>query len=457
MRNPLANETPITISPPGHMPELDRIPHSNRAGCGRIAGLLVLFGLILIVSVFIAARVLGEQSSEAPALTVEAITRPPTMIYEATEEITEAPATPTPDAWDLTGTAIRLATQTPTLDYCWWLTPSPTATTTPVRIDVTPDAWDLTGTAIKLATGTPTATLTATHPPPRAWCDFVTPTLTPLPLISRFGPSEVTDEALPPGVQYLISPTLAPTNTATPRPPTTYPPIQLATSAPPAAPVVPTAIPPIPATIIPPQLTIQPPPTTIIIVTATLTPTETATLTQTASATPTPTDTETPTATPTETASATATETASATLTPTETPTETPSPTATDTETPTATPTATGTPALAIIAGTCADGYPSFAVQNFGAAIQYALWTIALGDAIAAAGEWIPPALVTGAFANASAPAWVNVPGVYTLSIYQGWDTVTPVLSAAVECAAPPTETATATPTETATATETIP
>ena len=56
---------------------------------------------------------------------------------------------PTVDSWGATGTALLYITASPTLDYCWWQTPSPTPTST---LPFTPDSWGATGTAIYMAT-----------------------------------------------------------------------------------------------------------------------------------------------------------------------------------------------------------------------------------------------------------------------------------------------------------------
>ncbi|MBK8028198.1 MAG: hypothetical protein IPK17_01545 [Chloroflexi bacterium] len=235
---------------------------------------------------------------------------------------------------------------------------------------------------------------------------------------------------------YLEQPTLPPTNLPTATP---LPPLRLNTAAPVAAqPLQPTVAPPqVQPTSMPP-IVINTEPPQIIIVTATFAP----------SATPTETYTVTPSPTFTYTATETATEIPTATPTATYTETFTPSPTWTPSETPSLTPTFTATlpPALVAIGATCIDHYPSFAIQNYGAPLQLALWEIRQGELIAANGFWQYPELGTGGFANASAPAWVNVPGLYQLIIYQSWDAVTPYLTSVIQCDAP-----TATPTQTPT------
>ena len=88
-----------------------------------------------------------------------------------------------------------------------------------------------------------------------------------------------------------------------------------------------------------------------------------------------------------------------------------------------------------MFSATCAAGYPEFGIQNIGGFPgQYVLWEIlASGGLIAANGYWewelVPFALVT-----VSAPLWVNVPGVYTLNIYQPWDVFVPIQSAIAVC-----------------------
>lgn len=299
------SRTQITYADPGYQIDLDRIPHTPGTGCGRLLMLLLLgIGIIGalcwgIVSVINASH---PQVMPTPAALPTHATGTPTLTP------TDAP---TLDEWAVTGTALFFATlqATPTMDWCWYLTPSPIPSNTPMP--VTPDAWALQGTQIALSTGTPTETPLPTQPPPRAWCDLQTATFTPYPLPS-VDPSMVTPSPVP---------TIGPTRTPAPLPTATYfpaiqpvqpqqqyvPPAQQYSAPAPAAPVI------IVHTAAPVQITV------IKVVTAVPSRTPTATATETPTSTP----TETPTSTATETPTATLTSTPTATDTPTTIPTET--------------------------------------------------------------------------------------------------------------------------------------
>jgi hypothetical protein len=459
MPNPFRKAPPISFVPPGYREDLDRIPPSGKTGCFRIAGLSAAALAVVGLAGFIVLSIINA-NQPASQNTIQSITQIPTSTPPATAT---NPATATVDSWGATGTALALITASPTLDYCWFLTPSPTPSNTP--LPVTPDAWAATGTAIALETGTPTHTPPATQAPPRAWCDYVsqaTATLTPLAIPRRPGSQaaeatdELTEEANPP--LYLEQPLRSsPTRTAHPTS-TPLPPLILNTSAPPSAGQPPaTSLPPI-------QLNTSVPVVQTIVVIVTATPvaqnptaTRTASPTNTPSATATHTATTTATNTPSATATAThtltATETHTATTTATEThtatATETHTATATATETHTATATATNAPGIVVILATCAEQYPAFTLQNLGgSAPDFITWDIRQGEAVAASGYWSPPELITGAFFSASAPAWVNVPGYYILTVQTPWNASAPTLQAVVECIALPPS---ATPTETAT------
>lgn len=304
--NPFAQQTPITYVAPEYKPDLDRLPAQGAGGCGRIV-LILIAGLIAILAVcggtiyLVSAR----RASASPAIT-------PT-ISSADTSLPTADEMPSPtytlDAWAATGTALALITASPTMDYCWHLTPSPTPSVTP--LPVTPDAWAATGTAIALSTGTPTNTPEPTQAPPRAWCDLQTATFTPFPLPTR-DPSQIASTAK-------ATQTNTPTATITP-PATYFPPIQ-------------EAQPPAQAPYVPPAQPVQPTAQPVIIVQTSAPVVVTVVKVVTAV----------PSRTPTATATATETPTSTPTETPTTTPTLTSTPTATATETPTTTPTATET------------------------------------------------------------------------------------------------------------------
>lgn len=187
--NPFHHETPVTFVPPGYQPDLDRLPPREAGGCGRYI-LLALFGLGLIVFiVFGMITITGQGQEEEPMI----LTLVP-MNEGAAATATDLPSeTPTIDDWSLTGTAMLFVVASPTLDYCWFLTPTASPSLTP--LPVTPDSWGIEGTRIALLTGTPTATPLPTQAPPRAWCDLeISPTATFTPWAIR---QEVTEEPTP--------------------------------------------------------------------------------------------------------------------------------------------------------------------------------------------------------------------------------------------------------------------
>lgn len=323
---PVTEQLPIEWDP-----RLDR-RQSSPPGCFRF-----LFLVPLLVAALGAVVLIAMNQSQPPAQVIPTVAELPTLpafvvvgaiaspelippSQPPTASRTPSPTgTITPDSWGMTGTALARATASPThtatepVNYCWWLTPSPTPTPT---LETTPDAWGRTGTAIYRATypfQTPTA------PPPRELCyEFptwtptarFTPSLTPFPLgRSRESTEEVTEEVY--GTPPITLPFILPPATWTPAP--VQPPAQVIDR--PQVEVVITAPPPEPIVITsPPIIIIEPTqPPQVVVITATLAPTNTPTWTWT----------------PTDTATAT--------------PTETPSPTATATDTPSPTPTPTDT------------------------------------------------------------------------------------------------------------------
>ena len=294
-------QTPIHYMPPGYQVDLDRLPPTTQSGCGRVL-VLSLAGLITLALMCAGAVFLvTNATAQSPTPTAAALPTDASILV-STETLTPtATAVPTLDAWSMTGTALFFATAqvTPTIDYCWFLTPSPIPSNTPVP--VTPDEWALQGTQIALSTGTPTLTPYPTQAPPRAWCDMPTATETPFPTFT--GDASITVTA---------------TNTPTPTPMPTR------TPAPTAAPPQPQAqAQPLPQPTAAPVIIVHTAAPVVITVVKVVTPvpSKTNTPTETPTATATETPTSTPTSTPTETPTATATET------PTSTPTETSIPT----------------------------------------------------------------------------------------------------------------------------------
>lgn len=362
---------------PGYQPNLDRAPAQPGGNCrGMVIWISVLAVFVCGGAFFLVTQI---TANNAPAATPTVMpTESPTN--EPTIATPTATPSPTLDPWSATGTALVFQTASPTftptatVDYCWYLTPSPTPSPT---LSYTPDHWQATGTAVYFLTNTPTEYAPPTQPPPRAWCDYTPePTNTPR---REYPDALATQAALP-------TFTITPENTRRFVYPTVDPsgPVGSGGGSLPGLP--PTAAPPV----------IDPP---------TLLPFPTAMPTMTR----TPKPTKTPTATITNT------------------------PTITPTYTPTAT--ATAQPFIMIYASNCDAGYPMFAVQNTGAAPgEIVLYDIKIGEQIAYIGYW-QTELVTGAPIVAAAPMWAGVPGVYVLSIYQPWDPFVPVQSAAAVCA----------------------
>lgn len=304
---------------------------------------------------------------------------PPTAFSEVMAQPATSTASPTIDDWSLTGTAILFATASPTLDYCSWLTPTPTASPT---LAFTPDAWAATGTAIYEATNPPRA-VTPTATTPRSWCDFQTPTITPLAL-SRSGETAASVQSPSPSPTASASPTATATRTPLYQLP------QL-TSVPPL--VFPTDV-----LTLPTQAPTLPPPTRTR---RTKTPTLTATWTNTV-------------------------------MPPSETPTATFQPTA--------------APFFNIYQADCAAGYPVFSVQNIGAPlVAFVLWDVKTSSGQTVInGFWLEEMFSADGLATVIVPA-ANLSEVYTLTIYQPWDELLPMQSAAAICVASPTATATVT------------
>lgn len=406
--NPFNRGAPITRVPPGYQPNLDRLPAQPASGC---RGFLITISLIAVVLCGGGYMIVNHIN----ALNAPEVTPTPIPTSTPTDEPTDAPptATPTLDPWSVTGTALINQTAsptfspTPTMDYCWFLTPTPTNSPT---LSYTPDHWQATGTAVFYLTTTPTPRLDPTRAPPRAWCDQV-PEATNTPR-RQLADAQQTQAALP-------TFTLTPTNT----PRMAFPTVD--TSGPSGSGSLP---------ILPPT---DPPP----VIVEPLLPFPTAVPTMTRTRKPTKTPTATITLTPT------ATETPTATYTPTATETATDTPTVTPTETPTAT--ATGLPLITVFSASCDAGYPEFWLQNVGAVPgNIVLFDIKLGELVAASGYW-QHELATSAPIMAAAPMWSGVSGMFVLNIYQFWDPYIPVQSAAAVCSGQivtaPTATLTAT------------
>lgn len=189
-------QTPRHYHPPGYDETLNRHPPNRGGGCFSMPLLIVVLVLAFIgVLIWMSARNASANAQEGqdsantvneavtltetptPTFTVDAWSATGTAVYFSQLTPTSTPtSTPTDtatlDPWALTGTALYLSTQTatatftPTMDYCWFLTPTSLPT-----IYVTPDAIQLQATEDRLLTGTPLPTLEATGAPPRAWCD----------------------------------------------------------------------------------------------------------------------------------------------------------------------------------------------------------------------------------------------------------------------------------------------
>ncbi len=237
---------PVTFEPAGYQIDLDYIPSDGGASCGKLLMLMGAAVSVIVIVIIAVIALLTPHTNDDIAVT---ITLAPTF----------TPMTnPTLDSWAMTGTAIVNAQPTPTMDYCWFLTPSPMPTWTP--IPVTPDAWARAGTAIALQTGTPTHTPTATQPPPRAWCDLAIPA-TPTPL---------QPPTIAPLEELFSSPTARPTDL--PQLTLNRAPQQFQPAPVQGAQIVPT---PIPQIVVQTVVITQPPPTAVVLPTNTLQPTGT--------------------------------------------------------------------------------------------------------------------------------------------------------------------------------------
>jgi hypothetical protein len=129
----------------------------------RAIGALALLVVVLIPTVYGILFLANRQTT----------TNIPTLAALPTSTvISTALPTFTLDAWALYGTEIALATASPTPDYCYWLTPSPTPLPT---LPYTPDAWQLQGTAVFLTENPPQP---PTPLPPRELCNNI-PTIVP--------------------------------------------------------------------------------------------------------------------------------------------------------------------------------------------------------------------------------------------------------------------------------------
>lgn len=197
--------TTTHLLPPGYDPSIDRVP-PRRVGCrSLVIMILLIFGVIGLcggIAVFGIGAVSASREETPTVEETEETTQEPTPIVDhwgatgtalalITPTDTIQPS-PTLDDWQLTGTSFFFVTQSPTItptfsetpsptmDYCWHLTPTATPSNTP--IPVTPDQWAMTGTAVFLASATPTVPMTPTRQPPRAWCD-ITPEQTPTSVI----------------------------------------------------------------------------------------------------------------------------------------------------------------------------------------------------------------------------------------------------------------------------------
>lgn len=161
--------TPVHFRPAGTNPALDEIPIRGANLQGKAVGCVAV---LLLLCGGLSAFVLWN-SSRAPSTAAV-----PTLAELPTE--TQPPLTNTPDAWALTGTAIYLATHTPTP------TNTPTATET-----FSVDAWAATGTALFYETPTPEPETTAD---PEATVDvslyMPLVTMTPYPTYTPYPPVE---------------------------------------------------------------------------------------------------------------------------------------------------------------------------------------------------------------------------------------------------------------------------
>jgi hypothetical protein len=129
--------------PPGYDVRLDR-RQPPPLGCAKIfVGFLILLVALVPLGWGVVTLLAQQQRSTVAIPTVALL--PSATVPPVTPTAT---ASLTPDEWAIYGTQLAIATASPTMDYCWWLTPSPVPTATPIY---TPDAWQLRGTEIYLA------------------------------------------------------------------------------------------------------------------------------------------------------------------------------------------------------------------------------------------------------------------------------------------------------------------
>lgn len=324
--------TPREHRPPGSDPRIDL--RNRSVSCLPFVLIGLIISVVCIMSGLGIVVYSGSQTTPtetATATATETATRQPTSTLLPTNTLTSDQLIATAVSLMTATPTQRIPTATATINYCWFLTPTVTASATPtLHPDTSQDDLMLATVTAIMRELTPTAT--ATDAPPLAWCDqflLGTPVI-----VEAAANAEVTDD--PEATEDLSTPIGGFPTMEMIAPPATWTPvpyygggggdsggvriIEIVVTEPPAV--------------------ITQPPRVIVItatpyfVVATATPTATHTAT----------NTETPTATATETATPTLTETATETPTATATETETPTATATETETPTATSTATATP-----------------------------------------------------------------------------------------------------------------
>jgi hypothetical protein len=151
--------------------------------------------------IFIVVAVAAALSFLVSSGTISPASNTPTNTPQPEQHATD---TPEIDEWSATGTALYLQTVPATIDYCFWLTPTPTFTPT---LPYTPDAWQATGTAIYEATFPPILP-TNTPDVPRAWCNNIpspTPTLTPLSLGMVAEPTKAAATNKPPPTRAIVN------------------------------------------------------------------------------------------------------------------------------------------------------------------------------------------------------------------------------------------------------------
>ena len=155
--------------------------------CSVVAALGAGSLIALVLLGFFVSNAMAHSGAPIPTRAVL-----PSPTVHPTNTRTPAPTdTASPDAWGMTGTALAhmtaspTPTASPTLDYCWWETPSPTPSPT---WPYTPDSWGATGTAIYQADH---PYQTPTLQPPRELCGDV-PTWTATPATTENVTQQVT-------------------------------------------------------------------------------------------------------------------------------------------------------------------------------------------------------------------------------------------------------------------------